>query len=206
MQIPSRKQAEKYLVEAQILNPGAWYSHSLYVAEAAEAIANHHPRLDPESAFSLGCMHDIGRRAGITGIRHILDGYHFMQADGFNDASRICITHSFPIQDVACYVSSDWDCSSEEIDFVRKYLSEIKYTEYDRLIQLCDALALPSGICLMEKRLLDVSLRYGTNEYSVPRWKAYLNIQQDFETAIGCSIYRFLPGVVENTFGFDPCR
>jgi hypothetical protein len=138
-------------------------------------------------------------------MRHILDGYHFMHSKGFGDAARICLTHSFPIKDVVFSIASEWDCSSEEIEFVRKYLFEIEYTEYDKLIQLCDALALPTGICLIEKRLLDVSLRYGTNEYSVPRWKAYLSIQQEFEQVIGSPIYKILPGVVENTFGFDPC-
>jgi len=205
MRTPSRKEAESLLAEAQNLNPGPWFSHSVFVADAAESIAAHHPLLDPETAFSLGSMHDIGRRTGIAGMRHILVGYHFMQTNGFSDAARICLTHSFPIKDIAFCVTSDWDCNSEEIDFVKKYLFEIEYTEYDRLIQLCDALALPSGICLIEKRLVDVSLRYGTNEYSVPRWRAYLNIQQDLEQAIGSSIYRFLPGVVETTFGFDPC-
>jgi hypothetical protein len=204
MEVPSRKEAETLLAEAQTLNPGPWVSHSIFVAEAAVRIAAHHPLLDPEIAFSLGSLHDIGRRAGISGMRHILDGYQFMQSNGFRDAARICLTHAFPIKDIAYYVNSDCDCSSEEIGFIKKYLFEIEYSEYDRLIQLCDALALPAGICLMEKRLLDVSMRYGTNEYSIPRWKAYLGIQQDFEQAIGCSIYRVLPGVVETTFGFDP--
>jgi HD domain len=205
MRIPSRNEAESFLAEAQTLNPGSWYSHSLFVAEAAEIIADHHPHLDSEKAYILGSLHDIGRRAGITGMRHILDGYHFMHANGFSDVARICITHSFPIKDIVFCVTSEWDCSPEEIEFVRKYLLAIEFTEYDKLIQLCDALALPTGLCLIEKRLLDVSLRYGTNEYSVPRWKAYLSIQQEFEQVIESSIYKILPGVVENTFGFDPC-
>jgi hypothetical protein len=139
-------------------------------------------------------------------MRHILDGYHFMQARGFSHAAQICLTHSFPVKNIEFYVSSEWDCSRQEMEFVNKCLGEIEYTDYDRLIQLCDALALPTGICLMEKRLVDVCLRYGANQYSVPRWKAYLDIQQSFEQVIGSSIYRYLPGVVENTFGFDPCR
>ena len=81
----------------------------------------------------------------------------------------------------------------------------IEFDEYDRLIQLCDAVALPSGFCLVEKRLMDVAFRYGVNEISVPRWKAYLEIQKEFEGVIGHSIYKVLDGVVENTFGFDPC-
>jgi len=47
---------------------------------------------------------------------------------------------------------------------------------------------------------MDVALRRGVNGYSVLRWKAYLEIKQDFEKIIGHSIYKILPGVVENTF------
>jgi len=91
----------------------------------------------------------------------------------------------------------------EERKFVKDYLAGIEYTEYDRLIQLSDALALPSGFCLIEKRLMDVALRYGLNDYTLLKWKATLNLQQEFEQAIGQSIYGILPGVVSNTFGFD---
>lgn len=90
----------------------------------------------------------------------------------------------------------------QEKQFVASYLEQIEYTTYDRLIQLCDALALSSGICLLEKRLIDVSLRYGVDEYTVPRWKGYFALKAEFDEAIGCSIYQVLAGVVENTFGF----
>ena len=129
-----------------------------------------------------------------------------MQNNGFDDAANICLTHLFPIKDIRYYITKERDCSDDDIEFVKGYLAKIEYTDYDRLIQLCDAMALPTGICMIEKRLLDVSLRYGVNEYSVPRWKAYLDIKQDFERVIGSPIYRFLPGVVETTFGFDPCK
>ena len=74
---------------------------------------------------------------------------------------------------------------------------------YDKLIQLCDALALPTGYCLIEKRIIDVALRHGVSAYSVPRWQAYFKIQREFEKAIGRSIYQVLPGVIKNTFGFE---
>ena len=45
-----------------------------------------------------------------------------------------------------------------ERQFVQEFLAGSTYTSYDRLIQLCDALALPSGFCLVEKRLMDVAL------------------------------------------------
>ena len=31
------------------------------MAQAAQAIASHHPHLDPESAYVLGLLHDIGK-------------------------------------------------------------------------------------------------------------------------------------------------
>jgi len=35
----------------------------------------------------------------------------------------------------------------------------------------------------------------------VPKWRAVFQIRDDFERAMGCSVYSLLPGVVENTFG-----
>lgn len=205
MNIPTIQQAETYIQEAQALNPGPWVQHSFFVGKAAQAIAEHHPKLDSQTAFILGCLHDIGRRAGVTDMRHTLDGYTFLTEKGFDAAARICITHVFPLKDMHA-VAGKWDCTQPELDFLNAYLSKTEFDEYDRLIQLCDAIALPTGYCLVEKRLMDVSLRRGVNEFSVPRWNAFLGIQKEFESAIGQSIYRLLPGVVENTFGFDPCE
>ena len=81
-------------------------------------------------------------------------------------------------------------------EFVRNAV----YDDYDRLVQLCDALALPTGFCLLEKRFVDVALRYGTHPFTVARWKAVLDIKAYFEEMIGCSIYDLLPGVIENSF------
>ena len=74
------------------------------------------------------------------------------------------------------------------------------YDDYDRLVQLCDALALPTGFCLLEKRFVDVAIRYGTPPVTVERWKKILEIKDLFETRINRSIYELLPGVIENSF------
>jgi hypothetical protein len=204
MSIPSLEQAEALIQEARALHPGPWVQHSCFVGKAAEAIAGQHPRLDPQRAFILGYLHDIGRRAGVADMRHTLDGYYFLMEQGFETAARICLTHVFPVKRLEA-VAGKWDCTRQELDFLAEYLTSVEFDEYDRLIQLCDAIALPSGYCLIEKRLMDVALRHGVNEFSVPRWQAFLSLQKEFESAIGQSIYRVLPGVVENTFGFNPC-
>jgi hypothetical protein len=205
MNLPTLEKAEELIKEAQDLNPGPWVQHSFFVGKAAEAIAENHPQLNSQTAFILGYLHDIGRRAGVTDMRHTLDGYTFLMEQGFDFAARICITHVFPLKELNS-VAGQWDCTQQELDFLDEYLATTEFDEYDRLIQLCDAIALPSGFCLVEKRLMDVALRRGVNEFSVPRWKAFLEIQKEFENAIGRSIYNVLDGVVENTFGFDPCQ
>ena len=202
MKLPSLEQAEHLLLEAERRNPGRWVAHSRNVALAARCIAENYPGLDPESAYVMSLLHDLGRQEGVTGMRHTLDGYSFLQEGGFDDAAQVCLTHSFPVRDHKA-IFGHWDVTEEELAFVDNYLSSLTYTDYDRLLQLCDCLALPSGLCLLEKRMIDVALRHGVNEYTVPKWQAYLDIQKTFETALGCSIYKLLPGVVETTFGLE---
>jgi hypothetical protein len=202
LSVPTLAEAEHLMAEAAELNPGPWVQHSSFAARAAGLIASQIPTLDPSIAYVLGYLHDIGRRQGVTDLRHILDGYQYLLHQGFADAARICLTHSFPIQNIRGY-SGEWDCSPAELDFIQDFLSKVEYGEYDRLIQLCDALALPNGFCLIEKRLVDVALRRGLNELTLEKWKAFLSLQKEFEQVIGQSIYRLLPGVVSSTFGFE---
>jgi hypothetical protein len=201
--IPTRQQAQAYLDEAERRNPGLWVAHSTQVGEAAQKIAAAHPDLDPEKAYSLGLLHDIGRREGVSDMLHVLDGYNFLLAEGYSEAARICLTHSFPIPDIGVG-SGKWDGTVEEESFVANFLAKIEYTPFDRLIQLSDALCLPSGPVLMEKRLLDVTLRHGFNDFTIRKWQAFFDIQKEFEATIGESVYSLLPGVIENTFGFTP--
>jgi hypothetical protein len=199
--VPNLEEAKLILEEGNRLNPGPWRDHSLYVGKAAELIAKEDKELDGNVAFALGLLHDIGRRYGVTSMRHSIDGYKFAIEKGYDLVARICITHSFPYKNIDA-VFGKWDCSDEEYEFVKDYLDNIDLSAYDKLIQLCDALALPSGYCLMEKRMLDVAMRHGVNEYTIEKWKATFEIQKIFEERIGKSIYSVLPNVVENTFGF----
>jgi HD superfamily phosphohydrolase YqeK len=200
MRIPTLEEAEQYLAEGQRLNPGPWVQHSKNVALAAQLIAEHHPKLDPGAAYILGLLHDIGRREGKSHIRHLIDGYRFLFEQGFEDAARVSLTHSFPIADLCVYVG-ERDCSLNDLEFLENFIATVEFSDYDRLIQVCDAIALPSGFCLMEKRMVDVAMRLGINELTLAGWDARFRIKAEFEAAIGQSIYRILPGIVEGTFG-----
>jgi hypothetical protein len=202
LKVPTLEVATQIMNEAEKRNPGPWVKHSIFTAQAAAIIAALHPALDPSVAYILGYLHDIGRREGVTHMRHIIDGYNYLLEKGYDDAARICLTHPFSLKNIYA-VSGEWDCSQEEFEYVNDFLSNTEFTAYDRLIQLCDAVASPSGFCLVEKRMVDVAIRYGVNRFMVEKWKAYFEIQKEFEQVIGESVYKLLPGVVDNTFGSD---
>ena len=89
------QQANEQLQTAYQKNPGPWVEHSRSVAENARRIAEHTNCLDPNTAYTMGLLHDIGRAAGVSGIRHIFDGYDRMNELGQPTIARICLTHSF---------------------------------------------------------------------------------------------------------------
>ena len=196
---PSIEQAKRLLADAETPNPGPWVSHSVYVGQAAQAIARAHGDVDPDVALVMGMLHDVGRGSGVSEMRHVVDGYRTMTEAGFDGVAQICMTHPFPLPDVNCYAGT-MDCPDEDVAFVQAYLTKTPYTEYDRLIQLCDALCLSTGFCLLEKRLIDVAMRQGTNSLTVAKWGKWFEIKADMEAKVGESIYDLLPGVVENTF------
>lgn len=200
MKIPTLDEAEKLLSEAEQRNPGPWVAHSKNVALAAKCIAEH-ASLDAEAAYVLGLLHDIGRQEGVHKMRHTLDGFKFLQGLRFDDAARICITHSFVLKTMDAH-EGRWDCSTEELEFITDFVNATEFDDYDKLFQLCDALAIAEGICLIEKRIVNVALRVGVNNQTVAKWKALFEVQTYFEQKMGQSIYKVLPGVVETTFGF----
>lgn len=193
LNIPTIEKANNYLEEAAGLNPGVWIKHSKNVALAAKLIAECCPDLDSETAYILGLLHDLGRRGGKMQARHALEGYKFMLSQGYVDCARICMTHTFQYKDIDGIYDS-WDCSEEDIEFIKNYLNVIEYDDYDLLIQLCDALSLDNGFCLLENKMVTSVLKFGIKKTIVMKWKATFDIKDYFERKIRCSIYQLLPG------------
>lgn len=192
------KTAENALLEAEKSNAGAWVAHSKYVALACRNIAEKCDDLSANDAYIFGLLHDIGRYAGVSSEKHLIDGYRYCKKQGWNKAAQICISHAFMIQDINTSIGQ-FDMPKEDYIFMREFIKTAKYDDYDRLVQLCDALALPSGFCILEKRFVDVAIRYGMHPATIDRWKKTLEIKIYFEDKIGCSIYSLLPKVIENS-------
>ena len=101
------------------------------------------------------------------------------------------------IQDINTAIGT-FDMPKSDYNFMKDFIANAVYDDYDLLIQLCDSLASVSGFCLLEKRFIDVALRYGTFPQSALRWKKVFEIKEYFESIIGTSIYNLLPNIKDN--------
>ena len=191
---PTKEQALRELDVAGQMNPGPWTAHSENVALAARLIAEGCGDMDADRAEVIGLLHDIGRRTGIAQMRHAIDGYNYCMEQGWNDVARICLTHSFPIQDINADIGKQ-DIIPEQACFIQHYLKHTEYDDYDRLIILCDCLATADGLCILEKRFVDTTRRYGVFPFTIARWNKTLEFKAYFETKVGRPLYALLPGI-----------
>ncbi|MDR0473466.1 MAG: HD domain-containing protein [Treponema sp.] len=187
--LPTNKEADDLLLWANNLNPGLWIKHSRIVAKIAKAIAQK-CNLNYKKAYVLGLLHDIGRYEGRTDLRHILAGYKLMMDKKYNDIANICLTHSFPYKNIKSFVG-EIDCTKDEYKFLKNELGKIEYDDYDKLIQLCDALGSADGICLMEVRWIDVIRRRGVNQHLSKKFNETYEIKEYFDNKCGIKILVF---------------
>lgn len=184
--LPARTEAERLLREAERCNPGPWGDHSRVAAHCAEKIAELCEGMDAEKAYILGLLHDIGRKFGVRHLGHVSDGYTYMMSLGYEEAAKICLTHSFQNQSMEDYIGKS-DTSDEEQKLIHTALGNVVMDDYDRLIQLCDALAGSEGVLDMEERMEDVKKRYGS--YPQEKWDSNVKLKDYFEKKIGKDIY-----------------
>ena len=73
------------------------------------------------------------------------DGFSYMMSLGYDEAARICLTHSFHNLTTDEYIGK-FDTTDEELELIESELKKVTPDDYDRLIQLCDALAGSEGV------------------------------------------------------------
>ena len=184
--MPTREKAEELLAEAEQCNPGPWGDHSRVAAHCAERIALECGDLDPDKAYILGLLHDIGRKFGARHLGHVSDGYSYMLSLEYDEAARICLTHSFNGRSLDDYIGK-FDTTQEELKLIQDALKSAAMDEYDRLIQLCDSLAGSEGVLDIEERMNDVKRRYGS--YPQQKWDNNIRLKEHFEEKMGKDIY-----------------
>lgn len=142
--------------------------------------------LDSDKAYILGLLHDIGRKFGVRHLGHVSDGYMYMMSLRYDEVARVCLTHSFNNQTTEQYIGK-FDTTSEELKMIQDTLGAVVYDDYDRLIQLCDALAGADCVLNIEERMEDVRRRYGS--FPQEKWDSNLFLKNHFEEKMGRDIY-----------------
>lgn len=99
------------------------------------------------------------------------------------------------IQDIDTSIGV-FDMDDEDRLFMKRFVENASYDEYDRLVQLCDAVAMPEGFCILEKRFVDVALCYGLSGHLLDFWMCMLAVSNP-RRAYRC---RLLDGIEETTF------
>ena len=109
-----------------------------------------------------------------------------LMSSGYDDVARICLTHSFNEQKIEGYVG-DFDTTEEETKVIRTKLQEVQFDDYDKLIQLCDAISGAEGVMNIIDRMNDVRMRYGA--YDLDKWNTNLALKVYFERKMGKDLY-----------------
>ena len=187
--LPTRDEAEELLKEAEKCNPGPWGNHSRVAAHCAEKIAEACEGIDPDKAYIFGLLHDIGRKFGVRHLGHVSDGYSYMMSLGYDEVARICLTHSFNNMTTDEYIGK-FDTTKEELELIQNGLKAIVPDDYDRLIQLCDALAGSEDVMNIEDRMNDVKRRYGS--FPQEKWDSNIRLKGYFEEKAHRDLYKLV--------------
>lgn len=168
-------------------------SHCCLVACCAEIIASRLPHIDGQKAYILGLLHDYGKMvvdAENKDYFHGLTGYQALTKLGWDEAAKICLSHTFPDKE---FKLSEYSYPPSDLRKSRQLLKSIEYDDYDKLIQLCDLLVVGMGFSKIKDRMIFVR-----NKYKVPtitikkKYRDALNLKHYFDKICGCDIYKLL--------------
>lgn len=193
------KKEEKYALENG-RPQGTWhtyYDHIYNVAKVCKIIASRTKHLDPEKAFMIGLLHDIGKmKETYTGEFHGIAGYN-MIINKDPDIAKGCLLHSFVSDEIYDFEK----CKKfqrvndrKQYDFILEYLSKNPMNDYDILLQMADSIGDYRGFISIEDRIDDFLERHNILEkkFSENILKPRIDNKKYFDKLIGQDVYEVL--------------
>ena len=181
------------------LESDMWIEHQICVGNTAGKIAKS-LGLDEDKEKALGYIHDIGKRYGIKekgALVHGFKGYEYLKELGYDEEyAGICILHSYLNNDITC-LADITDPNGFEYEFQKNYVENHKYTDEEKIINLCDLMC-TNKVLTLEKRLIDLLVRHGVFETTQYHIKEALKLKQYFDNKLGYNLYNLFPEIKEN--------
>lgn len=157
------------LPNGNVINTSSWMNHAINVGVAARNLATGLEGVNPDTAFTLGILHDIGRKFKHD-MSHTMLGYEYLVSKGYENEARVCITHSHlnaercanneqAVPGWSCVNGvSTWD-PTVETDDLTDFLRNTEYNIYDTLVNIGDLMATEAGIIPVYDRIADIAKR-----------------------------------------------
>ena len=166
-----------------------WITHSICVGNTASIIAKE-LNLDVDYAKTLGYIHDYGKVVGDFS-KHDINGFNYLKDLGYDEEYySICLTHGYLNNDVMCAAGG----IPEDIPFRTEYIKTHKCSIYEKLICLCDLMCTQEMIGI-DKRLIDVIIRYGAYSNTQYHVKETYKLKEYFDNLLGYNLYKLFPDI-----------
>lgn len=179
--IPNKDKIHYYLIEDN-KNLGQWVSHSKLIGKSARDIAGE-IGLDKDIAYTVGSVHDIGKKNKKTGLSHIMEGFHILRNESYFFPAKIALSHSFIIKDIKAYVGED-NIEKRDRKILENFLITHDYTDYDKLIQLLDNLVTDQYVGLEKKQEI-LKEKYGKIPFEKERMEKLKEYERYFQSKLG---------------------
>ena len=169
--------------------------HSAMVARAARTVAEQMTKngvttVDSELAYQAGLVHDIGKAdPAWTGLNHIVLGYKALLELGWEDLAQIAMTHTYYGYDKVDR-QEFWEEFDDpaELKLTQDYMTTVKLTDLDLLLQLVDNMAHAVGIMSISDRFCDILIRHGIRNAG-EHLKELYRLKLYFDEKCGMNIY-----------------
>ena len=123
-----------------------------------------------------------------------MNGYGYLKRLGYDDEyANICLTHSYLNNDVYCTAGG----IPKNILFRTEFITNHKYTIYEKIINLCDLMCTKVNTTL-EKRLVDIMIRRGVHENTVYHIKEAQKLKKEIDEMLGFNVYNLFPDILYN--------
>lgn len=192
-----------------------WQCHSRDAARVCEKVAEK-AGMDPDLAYAKGLLHDFYKsvdrddRTVIDGkefemMTHPFNGYQLLNEKGFPEAARAALVHTFYNVDEVFNGGFDDRLKPEDAKFLKQWLKENEFDDYDKLVQLADNMTAWKGIMTINDRFCNILFRHPVSDPGAGLTKLY-ELKDYFDKKIKGNVYELFREDIIKTAIMEPTR